>query len=312
MSSTRTTIVKAHDQFVRTVFSDLAVARDFFARFLPEDLCKAVDLQTLEPQPSSYIYAIRQESTMDLLYRVKQRHSYGFLYLIVEHQSTADRLMPLRIHKYECNAIDQHVKRTQDKKSVPLVYSIVIYHAPRPYPYSIDIRELVNSDSSLVNQYVPQSRFLLLDLSQMDDTQIDKKSCLGVMFYMLKYIFEKDLLTYILDIADNLKSLYEAGNSHFVSIVLQYAMERGEIGEHKAFSELVYSRISAYEGGKIMTLGEQLRAEGRIEGRTEGHFEEKLQVALRALAVGAEPSFVAEITGLSLEKINALQAEAAH
>ena len=303
-----TTIVKAHNQFVQSVMSDLAVARDFFELFLPENLRQAIDLETLEPQPSSYINAVRKESTMDLLYRVKHLDSENFLYLIVEHQSTADRLMPHRILNYECNVIDQHVKRSKNKKSVPLVYSIVLYHARRRYPYPTDIRDLVNSSPELVKQYVSQSRFRLLDLGQFDDELIDKNTCLGIMLYMLKNIFKRDLLHFIHEIIENLRSLYKSGCRNFVSIVLQYAMERGEIGDHKAFYELVTARISINEGGNIMTLGERLRAEGRTEGRYEG----KLEDATRLLARGADPTFVAEITGLPLKKIKCLQAETAH
>lgn len=85
-------------------------------------------------------------------------------------------------------------------------------------------------------------------------------------------------------------------------------MERGKIGDHKAFYELVTTRISINEGGNIMTLGERLRAEGRTEGRYEG----KLEAATRLLARGADPAFVAEITGLPLKKIKSLQTETAH
>lgn len=56
-----------------------------------------------------------------------------------------------------------------------------------------------------------------------------------------------------------------------------------------------------------MTLAEQLIAEGlqkgRLEGLQKGRLEGKLEVANRLLLEGAELSFIAKITGLSLEKL---------
>lgn len=48
-----------------------------------------------------------------------------------------------------------------------------------------------------------------------------------------------------------------------------------------------------------MSLAEQLKEEGRIEKERE--------IAKRMLDEGAEPAFVAKVTGLSLDKINMLQ-----
>ena len=45
----------------------------------------------------------------------------AYIYLLLEHQSTPDRLMPFRMLKYICNIIDQHLKTHDTKiKKFPL------------------------------------------------------------------------------------------------------------------------------------------------------------------------------------------------
>jgi predicted transposase/invertase (TIGR01784 family) len=60
-----------------------------------------------------------------------------------------------------------------------------------------------------------------------------------------------------------------------------------------------------------MTLGEQLRSEGRQEGRQqgrqEGRFEGKLEVATRLLAAGIDLAFIASITEIHLDTIKSLE-----
>lgn len=75
--------------------------------------------------------------------------------------------------------------------------------------------------------------------------------------------------------------------------------------------------ISSEVGDKIMTLAEQLIDEGmakgiqkgRQEGLQEGHQKGKLEVAERLLSEGIELTFVAKMTGLSLERLETLQEE---
>ena len=63
-----------------------------------------------------------------------------------------------------------------------------------------------------------------------------------------------------------------------------------------------------------MTIAEQLEARGeargKTEGRTEGRTEALKITALNLLKEGAEPQFVARVTGLSLEQVKQLRTEA--
>lgn len=207
--------------------------------------------------------------------------------------------------------MDQHIKITQQKK-LPLVYPMVIYHAERPYPYSTDIRDGIDASRELIDRYFLKP-FQLIDLGQIDDEELKRHAWVGVTEFVLKHIFARDVLPYLEEIAELLGRIAQSGGRDYVSIVLQYALERGELKNKKAFFELINTQVSSEVGEKMMTLAEQLIEEGMIKGIQEGvqkgKFEGKLEVAKRLLIEGTEIAFIAKITGISLEKLEVLNQE---
>jgi predicted transposase YdaD len=310
-------ITNAHDQFFRTAMADKRVARDFLMAWLPADLCQNVDFEQLEIQPRSHINDIRKESAVDVLFKTAIEGHEAFIYLLLEHQSTPDQLMPFRMLKYVCNIIDQHLK-THDTKKIPLIYPLVIYplviyplviyplviyplviyHGKRKYPFSTDLKDLIDAPPSLTDRYFLKP-FQLIDLGQIDDEILKQHAWSGIMEFALKHIFARDILPWLKDIADKLHQLDNAGGRDFIAIVLQYLLERGELSDKDAFFKLIDTQISHEVGEKIMSLAEQLKEEGRIEKERE--------IAKRLLDEGADPALVAKVTGLSLAKIKMLQ-----
>ena len=290
-------ITNAHDQFFRTAMGYKRVAQDFLKAWLPTDLCQKVNFEQLEMQPRSHINDIRKESAVDVLFKTMIENHEAYIYLLLEHQSTPDPLMPFRILKYMCNIIDHHLQ-THDGKKIPLIYPLVIYHGKRKYPFSTDLSDLVDAPPSLIARYFLKP-FQLIDLGQIDDETLKQHAWSGVMEFALKHIFARDILPWLKDIADNLHQLDNAGGRDFIAIVLQYLLERGELSDKEAFFKLIDTQISHEVGEKIMSLAEQLKEEGRIEKEKE--------IALRMLEEGSDPAFVAKVTGLSLDKIKKLQ-----
>ncbi|MFT4060606.1 MAG: Rpn family recombination-promoting nuclease/putative transposase [Legionella sp.] len=301
-------ITNAHDQFFRTAMADKRVARDFLQSWLPKDIYQSVDLEKLEIQPRSYINDVRKESAVDVLFKTEIEGHEAYLYLLLEHQSTPDQLMPFRLLKYICNIIDHHLKtlNTNDDKRIPLIYPLVIYHGKRKYPFSTNLGDLIDAPQALIDRYFLKP-FQLIDLGQIDDEKIKQHAWAGVMEFALKHIFARDIMPWLKEIAETLHQLDNAGGRDFVAIVLQYLLERGELSDKDAFFKLIDTQISHEVGEKIMSLAEQLKEEGREKGRIEGELNKEREIAKRMLDEGSDPAFVAKVTGLSLDKIKTLQ-----
>ena len=90
----------SHDVFVKKAMSDKNVAREFFEVNLPQDILSQVDLSTLKQEKENYFDNTLGHGIVDILYSVNFGEDKGYIMLLVEHQTTQDYKMPLRIMKY--------------------------------------------------------------------------------------------------------------------------------------------------------------------------------------------------------------------
>jgi predicted transposase/invertase (TIGR01784 family) len=306
-------IAKAHDHFFRMMMSDKRVAREFFAAHLPKEVLAVTDLNQLELQSTSYIDDVRKESIADMLFKTMIAGHEAYLYLLVDHQSRPDELMPFRVLKYLCNVIDQHLKGN-DSKRIPLVIPLVVYHGKQHWKYSNNINDLVDAPKELVETYFLKP-FTLIDLSTIDDETLKQSAWAGVMELAMKYIFARDMLPYVKEIIELLKRLENVDGKHFIETVLTYILDRGELSNKDAFIALIKTKLAPDVGEKIMTIAEQLKAEGMQQGiqqgiqqgMQQGIEKTKYEIAERLLAKNEDLSSIAEVTGLSLEKLKELK-----
>lgn len=285
-------IAKAHDHFFRTAMSDKRVAKEFFETHLPNELKAIVALEHLEIQSGTFIDDFRQESIADMLFKTRIGGNEAFLYLLVDHQSQPDELMPFRILKYTNNIIDQHLKDT-GKKRIPLILPMVVYHGSISWNYSTNINDLIDAPKHLIDRYFLKP-FTLIDLNKIDDAVIKSKVWSGVMELTLKHIFERDMLPFLPDIMKILQEIERHGGKNLVESVLIYILDRGEVDKEKLVS-LVKDALSEEVGEKVMTVAEQFKK------------EERLIIAKRLLSEKLEDAFIVKITELSLEEIKKLK-----
>ena len=137
-----------------------------------------------------------------------------------------------------------------------LLYPMVIYNAERPYPFSTDINDMVDAPKELVERYFLKP-FKLIDLARIDDQELKNHAWAGAMEFALKHIFARDIFPYLKDITKLLRSIDQSGGRDYISIVLQYILERAELNDKEAFFTLVNTKISPDVGENIMTLADQ-------------------------------------------------------
>lgn len=294
-------LTNPHDQFFRTAMADPRVAGDFLKAWLPKELCTRINFERLEMQPRSYINEIRQESEVDVLFRSSIEDKEVYLYFLLEHQSKPDPLMSFRLLKYLCNIMDDHLK-THNTQKLPLIYPLVVYHGKRRYPFSTDLRDLVDAPKELVDRFFLKP-FQLIDLGSIEDEVLKKHAWSGVMEFALKYIFSRDVLPWLTNMANLMHEIEHSGGRDFIAIVLQYILERGEISNPSAFFQLIDTKISPEVGEHIMSLAIKLKEEGKLEGKLESQTE----IAKRMIEAGSDSAFIIKVTGLSEEQIKKLK-----
>jgi len=93
-----------HDAIFRQMLTQKEVARDFLQLYLPAPFLSICDLNTLQLASGSFIEEDLRSSYSDILYSLQTQHGAGYIYALIEHQSSPDKLMAFRLMRYMLQA----------------------------------------------------------------------------------------------------------------------------------------------------------------------------------------------------------------
>ena len=120
-----------HDALFKHLLSQRATARDFLHIHLPKHLREQCDLRTLQLESGSFIEEDLRASHSDILYSLKTHGGEGYIYILIEHQSSPDRHMAFRLMRYAIAAMQRHLDKGHHQ--LPLVIPLLFITAgPAP------------------------------------------------------------------------------------------------------------------------------------------------------------------------------------
>ncbi|MDI5673476.1 Rpn family recombination-promoting nuclease/putative transposase, partial [Salmonella enterica subsp. enterica serovar Anatum] len=105
----KSTTSTPHDAVFKTFLRHPETARDFMEIHLPVSLRQLCDLRTLKLEPGSFIEKNLRAYYSDVLWSLKTREGDGYIYVVIEHQSTPDAHMAFRLMRYAMAAMQQHL-----------------------------------------------------------------------------------------------------------------------------------------------------------------------------------------------------------
>ena len=297
-----------HDKLFKLSMQEKQVATDFFKQHLPVGIQKLLQFDTLHLEAESFIDQEQREHFSDVLYSVVIDDNPGYLFVLAEHQSTPDRFMPFRLWHYMCLIWDKHLKgerELSDGKNLPLIYPLVFYHGKqRPYPYSMDLLDCFGN-RALAEQLLLGS-FHLIDVTQIPDEELLKHGLSAPLELLQKHVFQRDIWrTLNIFFKEKLFQQLEIKlGSQYVFHVVKYVIEQTDLTNVATFLEQLIESLPN-ERDTIMTIADRLIDRGVQQGMQQGVLEGKLEVARSLAARGYDLSTIAEITGLSIDVLQA-------
>jgi predicted transposase/invertase (TIGR01784 family) len=295
-----------HDRIVRSTMSQPQVIKEFFSNYLPANIKKEIDIDSIQLQKDSFVDDKLRMQITDLLYTAQFGQRQGYLYLLVEHQSTPDKLMPYRLLKYKLSIMDHHLKTTNDKQ-LPIIYPLIFYSGKRPYNHSTNIFDLFGNQKQLAEDILYKP-YQLLDLKQIPDDKLKAQLWFGVLGRIMKHIYSKNVLPYFQGIMPELKIIADQGNNDYTYSIITYLFEAGEIPDQSEFIETVKTGLSVNEE-KIMTLAQQYESRGEARGKAEGKEEVLRQMTINMLNRGMDSKEVAQIANITERDLQLLLAK---
>jgi len=153
-------------------------AKAFIQHHLPKDIVAKIDLNSLRISNKTYVTPELKGLEDDLVFECKINQQPGYIYTIVEHQSTPDYLLPLRLIGYNITLIREFLQGKPEKTSWPIIINMCLYHGEeKPYPYSTDIYDYF-VDPELAKNLKTLTECFLVDLTVMSDKEIEDSGIL--------------------------------------------------------------------------------------------------------------------------------------
>ncbi|EBS2465429.1 ISNCY family transposase [Salmonella enterica subsp. enterica serovar Weltevreden] len=300
-----------HDGLFKLFLREPDTARDFLAVHLPADIRSQVRLDTLKLEPGSFVDQKLCELHSDVLYSVETAEGHaGYIYCLVEHQSTADRMMAWRMMRYSMAVMDAHLKKGND--TLPVVVPLLFYQGTvRPYPYSTDWMDCF--DVPALAREVYSRPWPLVDVSVMEDSDLQSHRRMALLELVQRDIRHRDAASLLRDVVQLIRL---AGNTREqVEAVLCYIIYNGMTsesitpflyelaGEIPEYKELIMGTIAQQLKEEGIQLGIQQGIEQGIEQARMVAQQKLLETAYALLDNGVSLDVVIKSTGLSRETL---------
>lgn len=288
---------KYKDSVFSSLFSSPEVLRDLYSAIkgisLPPDV--PVTINTLDK-------ALYMDMVNDISFEIG-----GKVVVLIEHQSTINENMPLRLLMYIGRVYEKIVRKESIYKTrlvpIPRPEFYVLYNGTADFPAEKTLRlsdafegaegfGLQGNDRCSLELEVK-----VLNINQGVNREIAEKCrTLGGYSTFVAKIREYEKLG--------------AGKEEAFRGAIEYCLEHGVLKEffEKNSSEVInmlYAEWNIDDYGAVRF--EEGREEGRGEGREEGLMAGREEAARKALVEGATMEFVQRITGLDIEIIKALK-----
>lgn len=296
-----------HDAVFKTFLHHPETARDFLEIHLPPCLRTLCNLNTLKLESESFIEADLRSRYSDVLWSLRTRDGDGYVYVVIEHQSSADPHMAFRLLRYAMAAMQRHLDAGH--KELPLVIPMLFYHGSRsPYPYSLCWLDAFADPEAAKQLYA--SAFPLVDITVVPDDEIMSHRRMAVLELLQKHIRQRDLM----GLVEQLTTLLLTGRANDTQLqaMFNYILQSGDESRFNEFMQEMAHRIPQHKE-TLMTIAERLRLDGLQEGLQQGlqqgvqqgQYEAALRIAQTMLAKGIDREMVLLVTGLSEEDLAA-------
>ena len=322
-----------HDKTFINCMTDKRVAQQFFAQYLPKNVLELTCLNDLMLQKNTYIDKKLRKSVTDIVYGAKIAGQPGYLYVLVEHKSAAEQLMPLQVMRYMLAIMHDHTKQYKTKE-LPLVYPLIFYHGlESPYPYARALNELFpKAHEKMALNWLTQPMHIV-DVGQIPDKEFQHYAWSGLMSFVMKHRFTQDLVNYLEDMRDAFYDIAVADGYDYYKILLEYIFHLSSPEQYDQILKVLH-RMDKKVGEITMTAWDVLMSKGVAKGMQEGiergrqtgleigmqkGIEQgmqkgikkgmqasKEQLARRMLEKGIDSKTVTEITGLAADVLNSL------
>jgi hypothetical protein len=164
-----------HDGFFRSVFADTRVMAAEVQTVLPEHLTKHLDLERVEAVGARFAEASLRTPESDAIFQVSTISGTARVFVLLEHQRSAPRLMPFRVLRYVTGFWAAHLKANPTARRLPPIVPLVVANVPGGWTGPRSLEEILEGAPPLITAarpFLPGLDLVIDDLSTLDAKQV--------------------------------------------------------------------------------------------------------------------------------------------
>jgi hypothetical protein len=283
---------RPHDALFKSGFETPADAAALLRELVPPAVRAGVAWETLDGEPGSFIDPLLADQHSDLLFSARLRTGQPELvYFLLEHQSTDDPTMPLRMLSYQSRIWDRCVKQHPRTRLAPVI-AVLVSHVPGGWTTARAFEDLFDPDVLALSglaALVPRFSMIVDDLMQLTNGDLAARSLAA---------FQKLALWLLRDGRDAARLLH----SFDAWIPEMLALARTPTGRDR-FAVLITYLFQVIDPMNLERLRAKLRALG------PRHEEVTMTIAEHFHEEGRKEGRIATLRSLLVLKFQTLDAE---
>ena len=290
-----------HDKLFKKILEN----REQTAKFLDMVLGSGKDItaKNLELYNKEFITDKFEKNETDIVYKVTNLN----VYIIIEHQSTADRAMPYRVRKYKTALMESVINKKEIKKAnykLPRIIAIVLYTGKQKWQN----KKLEDMQEPLEWYKEDYDEFILVDVNNLKKEEILEGNLIITKVMLLER--EENLKNVIKDIEiimDKEKIKQDIQYKELLKVFIEYTFINEKYKVIRKYIEELINKIFDEEGDdETMSHVTQLYDEAIDKAERRGKKRGKQEVAKAMKADKVSYEIISKFTGLKLEEIEEL------
>ncbi len=281
---------KPHDHLFRSVFREESEAAGLLRAHLPEAVTSELRWSSLQRQDASFIDDRLRASESDLLYAVQRKadNAPAWLYVLLEHQSTPDPWLRLRLLKYSIRIWERDRKQHPNEEHLRPIVPLVLYQGRHGWGPAREFSELF---AAAVRSWpgVPRYAHLLLDQTKVEPDELrgELRGRIAQLALMAAYRASWPVMQRLVPLLAELVQV--GGIDELRQVVVYLAATTKEPERWSRFADAVRREVPG--GGELMTktqemlevYGEVIKQEVQQEAEQKAQQEAEQKVQQKVL-----------------------------
>jgi hypothetical protein len=260
----------------KRLFAHRRMVADLLSGFVREPWVAEVELDTLERVSGSYVSDDLREREDDIIWRVRWRGRWLYVYLLLEFQASVDRFMALRVLVYVGLLYQDLIRAGQltPHGLLPPVLPVVLYSGDESWTAAREIGELVEPVPGGLEQYRPQMRYLLLEERGYPDAELaSMRNLVAALFRLENSRGPDDVLQVVEALVEWLTAPEQADLSRALVVWLRRSLLAGRMPDVEIPEIENLQEVRTMLAERVKDWTKQWREEGLEKGRQEGRQE---------------------------------------